>query len=149
MPLSRLVFRARCGIRLYRFLIIALLSALQQCLSIFPCLPLPSENLKTPSLDEVCQSLILSSSPSCSFLCSPPNQRISIYGSQTRGSRYMSLKPEDLDICLSNQRISIYGSQTRGSRYMALKPEDLDIWLYHLSFRFFTMVRRSSPTLIS
>ena len=31
-------------------------------------------------------------------------------------------------------------------RIIFAMPEDLEMWLYHLSFRFFTMVRRSSCT---
>ena len=56
---------------------------LQQYISILPCLPLPSGNLQTPFppfLDVIFPSLLLSSSPSCSFHCplqnSSPCQRI-------------------------------------------------------------------------
>ena len=38
---------------------------------------------------------------------------------------------------------------TAPCRIVFAMPEDLEMWLYYLSFRFFTMVRRSSCTLIA
>ena len=84
---------------------------LQQYLSpVFRCPHGISKLHSCPFLDVIFSSLLLSSSPSCSFHCPLQN-------------------------CL-----------TVLCRIVFNMPEDFGMWPYHLSFRFFTMVRRSSYT---
>ena len=82
-----------------------------RCNNTFPSFPVfrcpqgISKPHSRPFLDVIFPSLLLSSSPSCSF--------------------------------------------TVPCRIVFAMPEDLEMWPYHLSFRFFTMARRSSCTPIA
>ena len=57
-------------------------------------------------------------------------------------SRHSLILPSHLFFCLP----LLLAPFTVPCRIVFAMPEDLEMWPYHLSFRFFTMVRRSSCT---